>query len=154
MMPVDKVPVKDFGEMDAYLAESRSIGGLSGSPVFVRATIHMPTETTEGEPAVISGLGSTHFLGLMHGHWELPLDISTAEQAEAVNMGISIIIPAKKILEVLYHPELVKMRKEAIEKKKAKNYPVADSAARPTPFTKVDFEAALKKASRKITPKS
>jgi hypothetical protein len=152
MMPTDKVPVKHFGEIDAYLAESRSIGGLSGSPVFVRATIHLPTETTEGEPAVISGLGSTHFLGLMHGHWELPLDISNVEQAEAVNMGISIIIPAKKILEVLYHPELIEMRKKAKEKHNEKNYPVADSSITAATFTQVDFEEALKKASRKITP--
>jgi hypothetical protein len=28
-----------------------------------------------------------------------------------VNMGVSIIIPAKKILEVLYHPDLVALRK-------------------------------------------
>jgi len=125
MMPTDKVPVKDFGEIDAYLAESRSIGGLSGSPVFVRSTLNLPTVTKDGAPAVISGLGPTHFLGLMHGHWELPLGFSTFEQAEAVNMGVSIVIPAKKVLEVLYHPELVKKRLEAVEKKKG-NYPVAE----------------------------
>jgi hypothetical protein len=149
MMPTDKIPVKDFGEIEAYLAESRSIGGLSGSPVFVRSTMNLPTKTTKGEPAVISGLGPLHFLGLMHGHWELPLDFSTIEQAEAVNMGVSIIIPAKKVLEVLYHPELVKMRLKAKETKNDKHFPVADSSIKPAPFTRVDFEAALKKASRK-----
>src|SRR5205085_3060301 len=39
MMPRDKVPTGAFGEMEAYLAEGRSIGGLSGSPVFVRNTV-------------------------------------------------------------------------------------------------------------------
>jgi hypothetical protein len=136
MMPTDKIPVKDFGEIEAYLAESRSIGGLSGSPVFVRSTLNLPTMTNEGKPAVITGLGPFHFLGLMHGHWELPLNFSNVEEAEAVNMGISIVIPAKKILEVLYHPELVKMRARAIENTKAKNYPVADSAGNDTIDTK------------------
>jgi hypothetical protein len=27
-------------------------------------------------------------------------------------MGISIIVPAKKILEVLYHPELIELREK------------------------------------------
>jgi hypothetical protein len=151
MMPTDKIPVKNFGEIEAYLAEGRSIGGLSGSPVFVRNTVNMQTVTDKGVPAVLSGLGPFHFLGLMHGHWDLPLTFSSTEQAEAVNMGVSIIIPAKKVLEVLYHPELVQMRKELDEKARAKNYPVADSAQQAKPFTKEDFEAALKKASRKIS---
>lgn len=64
----------------------------------------------------ISGLGSLHLLGLVHGHWEVPASFSNPEQAEAVNMGVSIIVPAKKILETLYHPELVAMRKEHWEK--------------------------------------
>jgi hypothetical protein len=91
----------------------------------------------------------------MHGHWDLPVSFSAAEQAEAVNMGVSIVVPAKKILEVLYHPELVAMRKEFLEKEKEANYPTADSTLRTAEgekhtFTKVDFETALKKASRKI----
>ena len=149
MMPKDRMPIKGFGEMEAYLAESRSIGGLSGSPVFVRNTVNMPAQTPKGNPGHISGLGSLHLLGLMHGHWDLPVSFSAAEQAEAVNMGVSIIVPAKKILEVLYHPELVAMRKEHHEKEKETNYPVADSALKERPFTRKDFEDALKKASRK-----
>ncbi len=157
MMAGDRVPVKNFGQMEAYLAEGRSIGGLSGSPVFVRNTVHMPAKTAEGKLSHISGLGPLHFLGLMHGHWDLPASFSSTEQAEAVNMGVSIVVPAKKILEVLYHPELVAMRKEHLEREKEANYPTADSALRKVegdkpPFTQVDFEAALKKTSRKISP--
>lgn len=127
MMPKDRLPIRNFGEMEAYLAEGRSIGGLSGSPVFVRDTVNMPTQTAQGARANISGLGAIHLLGLMHGHWDLPVSFSTSEQAEAVNMGVSIIVPAKKILETLYHPELVAMRKEYYEKGK-KEDPTADAA--------------------------
>lgn len=154
MMPRDKLPIKGFGEMEAYLAEGRSIGGLSGSPVFVRNTVNMPGVMAGGKPGQISGLGPLHLLGLMHGHWDLPVSFSKAEQTEAVNMGVSIVVPAKKILEVLYHPELVAMRKEHLEQEKEANYPTADSTLRRAEsdkhsFTKVDFEAALKKVSRK-----
>ena len=149
MMPRDKMPIKGFGDMEAYLAEGRSIGGLSGSPVFVRNTVNLPVQGTKGALAQMSGLGSLHLLGLMHGHWEVPASFSNAEQAEAVNMGVSIVVPAEKILEVLYHPELVAMRKEHYEQTKKTGSSTADSAF-PKPFTKEDFEAALKKASRKV----
>jgi hypothetical protein len=150
MMPKDRVPTKDFGPMEAYLAEGRSIGGLSGSPVFVRNTVNLPIPGPKGSVKYLAGLGGFHLLGLMHGHWEVPASFSALEQVEAVNMGVSIIVPAKKILEVLYHPELIAMRKEHLEKEKEASYPTADSALKP--LTKEDFEQALKKASRKIEP--
>ena len=112
MMSGDKLPIRDFGEMEAYLVEGRSIGGLSGSPVFVRNTVKMPVQTADGKLAHISGLGQAHLLGLVHGHWDLPVSFSATEQAEAVNMGVSIIVPAKKILETLHNPELVALRKK------------------------------------------
>jgi hypothetical protein len=155
MMPTDKVPVKGFSNMDAYLAEGRSIGGLSGSPVFVRNSVQLPpTKSAKGDTLRFMGYGPLHFLGLMHGHWDLPPSFNKTEQAEAVNMGISIIVPAKKILEVLYHPELVQMRKKFDAKRRVENLPTPDSelSKKPT-FTKQDFETALKKASRKTGTK-
>jgi hypothetical protein len=140
MMPKEKLPSKSFGEMEAYLAEGRSIGGLSGSPVFVRDTVKMPALRPQGTPAFMSGLGSFHLLGLMHGHWDLPVSFSASEQAEAVNMGVSIVVPAKKILETLYHPELVAMRKAYCDNLKNKNHPTTDTTLK-RPFAKLDFEA-------------
>jgi hypothetical protein len=126
MMPKDKVPVKGFGEMEAYLAEGRSIGGLSGSPVFVRNTVKMLMQTADRKPAYMAGLGGAHLLGLVHGHWDLPVSFSDTQQVEMVNMGVSIIVPAKKILETLYHPELVALREHHW-----KNPPTPDSGFEP-----------------------
>lgn len=109
MMPKDKLPIRDFGDMEAYLAEGRSIGGLSGSPVFVRNTVKTPMQSADGKLTAMSGLGGSHFLGLVHGHWDIPVSF-TPDKAEVVNMGVSIIVPAKKILETLYNPELVDLR--------------------------------------------
>jgi hypothetical protein len=122
MMPSDKIRTQD-GEMEVYLAEGRSIGGLSGSPVFVHPSVQIGGMTNErGEPQQILGIGQLHFLGLMRGHWDLPVGGQIA-QAEAVNMGISIVIPAKKILEVLYQPELAELRRKQDEQFQKENRP-------------------------------
>jgi len=146
MMPTDPIPTKDFGLMEAYLTEARSFGGLSGSPVFVRNTVQMPPiKDKTGELVSLAGLGKMHFFGLMHGHWNV------IEQVE-MHSGMSIIVPAKKILEVLHHPELEEMRKEMDRRDQEAKLPVADVARadqQSKPFTKDDFESALKKVSRK-----
>jgi hypothetical protein len=160
MIPKDKIPTKSFGPMEAYLAEGRSIGGLSGSPVFVRNTLNMESRTTKGTVAHLSGLGAFHLIGLMHGHWDVPSSFSPDERAEAVNMGVSIVVPAKKIQEVLYQPELVAMRKEYWEqqKKDDQHYPSQDTTlGRQTTSQSLEirippeaeFFGDLKKASRK-----
>ena len=69
----------------------------------------LPLKDKEGRSAKLSGHGPILFLGLVNGHWQINPDFGT-DKPEAVNMGISIIVPAKKILEILYHPELVELR--------------------------------------------
>jgi hypothetical protein len=120
-------PTAEFGTycgpIDAYLIEARSIGGISGSPVFVHETVIMnrtltrPSDNTQHAKELLLH-GEFYLLGLMHGHWEvLPKDknsnpIKTKSRDEdTVNTGIAVVIPAKKILDVLYHPEFVEMRR-------------------------------------------
>jgi hypothetical protein len=55
MNPDERIKTS-MGEMEAYLIEARSIGGLSGSPVFV----------IEDAPPKDYRI---HLLGLIHGHW-------------------------------------------------------------------------------------
>lgn len=103
MMPDEVIPT-ELGDIEAYLVEARSIGGLSGSPAFVRKTVPL-------------GVGGFYLLGLMHGHWDIPAKskndlLMNDDLFGKVNMGIAIVVPAKKILEVLNHPELVKMREQ------------------------------------------
>lgn len=103
MIPDEKVvQSRAFGLIDAYLVEARSIGGFSGSPVFVKHNEN-----------------KFYALGLVHGHW--PVDSEEIEDAisedltktiHKVNMGIAIIIPASKILETLNHPDLVANRNQ------------------------------------------
>lgn len=156
MMPEGKIPTRDFGEIDAYLVETRSFGGVSGSPVFVRPT----TDTGRAMRGSVVG-GSRHFylLGLMHGHWEI--DPNAINQVnikgvdEGVNLGIAIVVPTYKIVEVLNHPEIMAMRKQKQDDwKKEQGLPKADTASTKNSsdtFTESDFENALTKATRKLS---
>ena len=106
MMPGETVPSNEFGDIEAYLIEARSIGGLSGSPAFVFKS------------------GKYYLLGLMHGHWDIPLQSKNdamrvdEDTYGQVNMGIAIVIPAKKILEVLNQPQLIDARRAVDEASK------------------------------------
>ena len=119
MMPGEPVPTS-LGPIDAYLIEARSIGGVSGSPVFVRQTVPV-------------GTGPFYLMGLMHGQWDLPPEskndalVADESGVSSVNMGIAIVVPAKKILEVLNHPELITMRGEAEKIMREQEFPTMDS---------------------------
>jgi hypothetical protein len=111
MMPEGSIPHRDFGSMEAYLTESRSLGGLSGSPVFVRDTVSVQGFNKEGKPRPFSAPAGFHLLGLLSGHW----DTSTVS-GSSLNMGISLVVPATKILEALFSPDLTALRQEAFQR--------------------------------------
>jgi hypothetical protein len=158
MIPGERIP---FGDefIDAYLIESRSIGGLSGSPVFVRQTVAMETSSS---PMIMAGRrpdgilhgigGKIYLLGSMIGHWDVPEGFSPT-QAEAVNMGIAPVVPASKISEVIFQPELVKIMEDVNADMKAQNQKGAKldfADSKQEPFTQQDFENALTKVTRKV----
>lgn len=116
MMPREKIPFGGSHDPErlvyANLLESHSIGGLSGSPVFVRQTI----QTRWGYSVAGGPMGSAarfcygpfYFFGSMIGHWRVPVEFGDLKE-EARNMGIAPMVPAHKILEVLRQPELVEL---------------------------------------------
>lgn len=115
-MPEEPVTTRLFGEIEAYLIEARSIGGLSGSPVFV----YLPGMRVIGNTVEMKGR-TFYWLGLMHGHWDLPVlkeDIVVEDNVskEAVNMGIGIVVPASKILEIINSSFFLKLREVEIDK--------------------------------------
>jgi hypothetical protein len=119
--------------MDAYLIESRSIGGLSGSPVYVRRTLGLPHPQTDpdGRREMLFGAGRFFLLGLAHGHWdikesELNKFTYVQDAKRGVNMGIAIVVPASKIIETLDHPRLVAIRKDATAKRRKQLSPHPD----------------------------
>lgn len=105
-MPEEPIETR-FGQMEGYLIESRSIGGISGSPVFV----HLGTDYSTLESGRLGyAYQKFYLLGLMHGHWETVQAggyLNDEERSkEIVNMGIAIVVPASKILEVIEQPSV------------------------------------------------
>ena len=120
MLRAVHIPVKHFEPMEAYVAE---IDGLSGSPVWVRPTAYFKSAQNDGgeEKPSVSFDGDTDvaFLGLLHGRREVSkraMEGQNAQYTEDMISGMSIIVPAHKILEVINQEELVTMRKRNDEK--------------------------------------
>lgn len=112
-MPHEPIQDPNSGSFyDAYLAEVRSVGGLSGSPVWV---VINPARVKPGSHQQEYRL---HFylLGLIRGHWkkddEWLSDFAGGEE-ESLNTGISIVTPIQKVIDVLHSDELVAQRRKS-----------------------------------------
>jgi hypothetical protein len=91
-----------YGDIEAYLVESRSVGGLSGSPVLVdvglfRGADRDVREYRRGGPGM-------YLIGIMHGHWAAPVEEAKVDDGiteEYVNMGIAVVTPIDKLLNLI-----------------------------------------------------
>lgn len=107
-VPEEKVH-SDFGDIDAYLIEARSIGGLSGSPVFVfLAPFKLKETPTTIEYAMTPRSSIFHLLGLIHGHYDsaaseldsVTEDAGDRQVREKLNVGIGVVVPMTRIAEI------------------------------------------------------
>lgn len=151
-MPEEKIDIAQPGEGErlirAYLVETHSVGGLSGSPVFAN-----PTNLARIEAKI--ALQSMHiWIGLVSAHWQYDQDKNEAEQ---LNSGIAIVTPKESVLEVFQNPELIKMR-EAEKKRRAKTTAPKFDDAKPKrknrdvlvpPISREKFFDALEKATKR-----
>ena len=94
--------------MDLYLMESSSYGGNSGSPVF----FYLGADRQPG--ALILGSPVLRLAGVMMGTFQDIQPVRFIEQApvpiSVASMGISAVIPAYKLHEILFGEELTKAR--------------------------------------------
>ena len=100
--------------VNGYLVEAQAIAGASGAPVFVRRSLRVP------------GLQNPHLtyspvflLGVWVGSWKAPPD-ETLARARAIEgrvevpVGMGIVMPADRILEILNYDELAEGRRSRI----------------------------------------
>lgn len=137
-MPEEPVWTK-YGYMDAYLIESRSIGGLSGSPVYFQPA---PLRIIDGVVTQTTETSRTHYLlGLVHGHFDVKdttdivQDESEYAKTSKLHSGIAIVVPSEKIIETINQEAIMKMRKETIKKAMAESDAVSDVAEEETDIT-------------------
>jgi hypothetical protein len=133
-MPRKEEPfVRKGAEYHAYLAEMRSIGGLSGSPVFVFFDRTRPIDARipEGHDYGI------FLLGLIRGHWDLERELTDSvdvgdvrigySKGENLNTGIAVVTPAHYVLAILRSQEMHDRRTRGIAERKAKEEPTEDA---------------------------
>lgn len=97
MMPDEPVLIDTAkGEKSiSYLIETRSLGGLSGSPVFVAIQPEFSADSTRIRQ---SRRGAMFLFGLARGHFNLD---KIDPHSDSINSGIAIVVPAQKILETI-----------------------------------------------------
>jgi hypothetical protein len=119
MLPEEPVKTR-AGYLKAYLIETRSIAGLSGSPVLV-----IPNYAVEliGAMAKQETPRGPALLGLMNGHFDVPNlneDVVTDDSPQqSIHTGIGVVIPVEKIVETINHPELVAERQKIVRNLRA-----------------------------------
>jgi hypothetical protein len=106
---------KTWAKVEAYLVEARSWGGQSGSPAF----LSFPATRQMGGGVTIGGGPPFALLGLVQGIWKdeeaAKATDPSGEGVVEINMGISVVIPAYKIWEVLMDERLKGLRARTAE---------------------------------------
>jgi hypothetical protein len=177
MLPSDElIPLKDWTDpegkrtifVDGYLVGSHGLSGLSGSPVFVRPEYDVdlnglfprPAEISEREFKFVAPRSSLRLLGLWQGSWDAPPDeVMTTQTGRGVtvSVGVGIVVPSERIVEVLDMPELKGPRDEylasvAANPQSAAVSPAAASAppaSDANPTHREDFMRLVGAAARK-----
>jgi hypothetical protein len=106
--------------VEGYLVESRAIDGASGSPVLTRASARWGSlahnDPDYGKRTPILAEARVRLLGLFQGAWFSPPDpamkpdAAASRQRDIVPVGIGIVVPAFKIIELLEIPALKEQR--------------------------------------------
>jgi hypothetical protein len=103
-MPDDDEPLESgIGPTVAYLVEVRSLGGLSGAPVFI---VFDPNRWAPNPSTLKRRQDEGYYiliLGVIQGHWDEKVESSTSPDAneEKINQGMAIVTPAWHILTLL-----------------------------------------------------
>jgi hypothetical protein len=114
-MPGEPIFLKKLNaSSQVFLIEARSIGGLSGSPVFLHMG-HMRLLDADkrgmGKRRTFKGLPK-YWMGMIHGHYDV--------DQGPVNMGIAVVIPHERIVDVINSPKEIERR--TIEEEKWKKH--------------------------------
>jgi hypothetical protein len=151
-MPEERVSTENFGDIEAYLIETRSIGGLSGAPVFA----HLSPVRVHDQAIKIAadGGGIFRLLGLIHGHFDVKHTNRATLTDEKINMGIAIVVPVSKIIDTINRPEVLEMKKKHAWHIKKDLLPSEDAApegkSSSPGVTRAEFDETLKRVSRKL----
>ena len=110
-MPGERISDSKTGlEYSAYLIEARSIGGLSGSPVFA----YLGPSRVAPDGKLNLSMRAIFLIGVVRGHWEHK-EIGTASSAfqdelDRINWGIAAVTPATELEDIIMGNDLNQWR--------------------------------------------
>lgn len=123
LMPTDeKIPTEDGDEVEGYLVESQALQGASGSPVYLRPTLEFQADARFKKDAGASlayAEGRDYLLGVWIAAWPAKLgNAIAAAHGRPTNIwapvGMGIVIPAKRVCELLLHPDRMQERRDLV----------------------------------------
>ena len=130
MLPEDeRIPVRNWRKgpdlpsivhVQGYLLEMNSLQGLSGSPVFVRPTIDMADLPVTDGTKITTRLPAANvkLLGVWQSAWSGDPDAVLMQEIgdKKVPVGIGIVVPIARLVEVLESPVAVQSRAKFVAK--------------------------------------
>jgi hypothetical protein len=123
MMPLEPIRMKYSAVgQECFLIEAHSLGGFSGSPVFVALT---PSPFREDEKVRELSSGNGYLLGVACGHsfdWERTKESDRNSPTEdgrgiTLNTGLMCVIPAWRLRDLLHSPALISERAAEFKKR-------------------------------------
>jgi hypothetical protein len=107
-------------EFHAYLVEMRSIGGLSGSPVFVSVPPYRARGLNREDP----NAGYSIPIGVVRGHWEMAMEkddsIEDFMNEGKMNMGIAMVTPIQEVATIIMDNQKLKDYRRNMEEQLVK----------------------------------
>jgi hypothetical protein len=112
----------------AYLIESQSLSGLSGAPVFVRASNHhVSDELIKSNPGVSPdemgdavAMWHINLIGIWQGAWDAPpTDVLGVERGKDIRVpvGMGVVTPIDYVHYILENDDLTAMRERALQRR-------------------------------------
>lgn len=152
MLPFEPIQQagRDF-KQDSFLVETYSIGGFSGSPVFVQTACNVRNKTPTSNGTAFQQ--KMFLLGIDWGHFDFEGDLIDPQTGEVKTpSGMMCVVPAWKLQELLHTTELVMQRKELDKEVKKRREVGASMDSASGEITQQEFENVLSNVTRKTKP--
>jgi hypothetical protein len=127
MLPDGPMTTTLCGSGNVYLADVHVIPGNSGSPIFIIPGLGLgANESLLGVPNTFGLLGVVS--GYMYENEDMTLTATTTWKGSInANSGISVVVPAQQLRDLLESPELQRLRDEQFSTQpKSKPLPLQD----------------------------
>jgi hypothetical protein len=136
----EKIPVMDWlmsggrrrRYIEGYLIQTQNLRGLSGLPCFVRPTAEIDDLPFPAGPVNLRVNRTEIFLlGVWQGSWDAPPDeVMAVEQGTSIRVpvGMGVVVPAAKLIEILDLPQLQAQREETTKQREQENLAKPDDS--------------------------